>query len=185
MVSMLKDVINRGTGASVRSRYAFNMEAAGKTGTTQSMRDAWFAGFTPQLVAVVWTGFDDERIKFTSMEYGQGARAALPIWAGFMKRCYSDPTLKLQNRNFYIPETIIAVPMSAQTNTPSDMLNSDAYMEYFTPKGFEYYQAHPVQPNNGTIPPAEGDSTAAGSGNGEPQMQNALPAQQPKEETVF
>ena len=70
MVSMLKDVINKGTGIAVRSRYGFENEAAGKTGTTQSMRDAWFAGFTPQLVAVVWTGFDDERIKFTSMEYG-------------------------------------------------------------------------------------------------------------------
>jgi len=187
MVSMLKDVINRGTGTAVRSRYAFNMEAAGKTGTTQSMRDAWFAGFTPQLVAVVWTGFDDERIKFTSMEYGQGARAALPIWAGFMKRCYSDPTLKLQNRNFHIPETIIAVPISAQTNTPSDMLNSDAYIEYFTPKGFEYYQAHPIQSNNEEAPasPAEGDSTNTGNGNGAPDMQNSLQAQPPKEENVF
>ena len=185
MISMLKDVVNKGTGAAVRSRYAFNMEAAGKTGTTQSMRDAWFAGFTPQLVAVVWTGFDDERIKFTSMEYGQGARAALPIWAGFMKRCYSDPSLKLQNRNFSIPETIIAVPISAQSNRPSDMLNSDAYVEYFTPKGFQYYQAHPVQQNNGTASPAEGDSTAARSGNGNPEMQTAFPAQQPKEEKVF
>jgi len=142
MVSMLKDVINKGTGAAVRARYGFNVEAGGKTGTTQSMRDAWFAGFTPQLVAVVWTGFDDERIKFTSMEYGQGARAALPIWAGFMKRCYSDRTLQLENRYFHIPETVIAVPMSGETNTPSDLLGSDVYIEYYTPKGFQYYQNH-------------------------------------------
>ncbi len=185
MVSMLKDVINKGTGSSVHSRYAFNMESAGKTGTTQSMRDAWFAGFTPQLVAVVWTGFDDERIKFTSMEYGQGARASLPIWAGFMKRCYSDPTLKLQNKNFPIPETIIAVPISAQTNTPTDMLNSNAYIEYFTPKGFQYYQAHPVQSNSGAASPTEADSTTTGISNGSPDTQNSLPEQKPKEETLF
>ncbi len=185
MVSMLKDVINKGTGSAVRSRYAFNVEAAGKTGTTQSMRDAWFAGFTPQLVAVVWTGFDDERIKFTSMEYGQGARASLPIWAGFMKRCYSDPTLKLDNRNFHIPATVIAVPMSGQTNTPSDSLSNDSYMEYFTPKGFQYYQSHPVHPTEKTTVPAEGDSTNTGTRNGEAIPSNKLPAQNPKEEKVF
>jgi penicillin-binding protein 1A len=182
MISMLKDVINRGTGAAVRSRYAFNIEAAGKTGTTQSMRDAWFAGFTPQLVAVVWTGFDDERIKFTSMEYGQGARAALPIWAGFMKRCYSDLSLKLVNRSFHIPETIIAVPISPQTNTPSDLLGSNVYMEYYTPKGFQYYQSHPVQSNNRTVPPEEGDGASSGSSNGSAPLQIPSPV---KEETVF
>jgi len=182
MVSMLRDVINRGTGAAVRSRYGFNIEAAGKTGTTQSMRDAWFAGFTPQLVAVVWTGFDDERIKFTSMEYGQGARAALPIWAGFMKRCYSDPSLQLDNRSFHIPETIIAVPISPQTNTPSDLLGSNVYMEYYTPKGFQYYQSHPVQPNNGSSPSAEGENSDSGNHDGSPHLQMPFPA---KEESVF
>lgn len=156
MVSMMKDVINRGTGVAVRARYGFNVEAAGKTGTTQSLRDAWFAGFTPQLVAVVWAGFDDERIKFTSMEYGQGARAALPIWAGFMKRCYSDPTLKLGNKYFHIPETVIAVPMSTQSNAPSELLGSDVYIEYYTPKGFQYYQSHGAQrsPDVTAPPPA-------------------------------
>ncbi|TLU82109.1 MAG: PBP1A family penicillin-binding protein [Chlorobium sp.] len=160
MISMLKDVINRGTGAAVRATYAFNNEAAGKTGTTQSMRDAWFAGFTPQLVAVVWTGFDDERVKFTSMEYGQGARAALPIWALFMKRCYSDASLKLQNRYFHIPETVVAVPISGQTNAPSELLGSNVYVEYFTPKGFEYYKSHAASSSG-----AASDSTGHGGGN--------------------
>ncbi|EAT59250.1 penicillin-binding protein 1A [Chlorobium ferrooxidans] len=174
MVSMLKDVINKGTGVAVRARYGFEAEAAGKTGTTQSMRDAWFAGFTPQLVAVVWTGFDDERIKFTSMEYGQGARAALPVWAGFMKRCYSDPSLKLENRYFHIPETVIAVPISNQTNTPSELLGSDVYIEYYTPKGFKYYQSHPVQHSS---PPAVAPAESAGAQEG---AGNALPPPAPK-----
>ena len=179
MVSMLKDVINKGTGAAVRGRYGFNIEAAGKTGTTQSMRDAWFAGFTPQLVAVVWTGFDDERIKFTSMEYGQGARAALPVWAGFMKRCYSDPSLKLENKYFHIPETVIAVPMSGQTNTPTDLLGSDVYIEYYTPKGFQYYQSHPVQPIDGTGTTSVRDSSSAMNGNGVSKPPTPAPAQVP------
>ena len=141
MVSMLKGVVDRGTAIALRARYGFDIEAAGKTGTTQSMRDAWFAGFTPQIAAVVWTGFDDERIHFTSMEYGQGARAALPIWALFMKKCYADPALRLENRYFPMPENIVAVPISGSTGNPSDIFNSNAYVEYYTPKGFARVQA--------------------------------------------
>ncbi len=188
MVSMLKDVINKGTAVAVRARFGFNIEAAGKTGTTQSMRDAWFAGFTPQLVAVVWTGFDDERIKFTSMEYGQGARAALPVWAGFMKRCYSDPSLKLENRYFHIPETVIAVPMSGQTNTPSDLLGSDVYIEYYTPKGFKYYQSHAmpspdVMPAPAAAPAPSSPVPASGIGTAKPQ--SPVPAAKPKQVKSF
>jgi penicillin-binding protein 1A len=186
MVSMLKDVINKGTGVAIRARYGFEAEAAGKTGTTQSMRDAWFAGFTPQLVAVVWTGFDDERIKFTSMEYGQGARAALPIWAKFMKRCYSDPSLKLENRYFHIPETVIAVPISNQTNTPSELLGNDVYIEYYTPKGFKYYQSRPGQQtgNNGSAP-ADGNGGYDGNSNDPLNPNNPEPASRTKQEGDF
>ena len=185
MVSMLKDVITRGTGAAVRARYGFEIEAAGKTGTTQSMRDAWFAGFTPQLVAVVWTGFDDERIKFTSMEYGQGARAALPIWARFMKHCYSDRSLKLENRYFHIPETVIAVPISGQNNTPSDLLGNNVYVEYYTPKGFKFYQSRPRQSPAGTTNTPEGNSGAPGNDNGVLPPQNLVPAVRPKPEELY
>ncbi len=185
MVSMLKDVITKGTGAAVRARYGFDIEAAGKTGTTQSMRDAWFAGFTPQLAAVVWTGFDDERIKFTSMEYGQGARAALPIWARFMKHCYSDRSLKLENRYFHIPETVIAVPISGQNNTPSDLLGNNVYVEYYTPKGFKFYQSRPRQSPAGTTNPPEGNSGAPGNDNGVLPPQNLVPAVRPKPEELY
>jgi len=185
MVSMLKDVISKGTANAVRSRYGFNVEAAGKTGTTQSMRDAWFAGFTPQLVAVVWTGFDDERVKFTSMEYGQGARAALPIWANFMKRCYSDRSLRLENRYFHIPETVIAIPMSGPTNTPSELLGNDVYIEYFTPKGFKFFQTHPTQPSDGNTIPSEGNNGAQGNDNGVLTPQNTVPGTRQKQEGGF
>src|SRR5688572_9079860 len=75
MTSFLKDVINRGTAARVRAR-GFKGNVAGKTGTS---RDGWFAGYTPNLVCVVWVGFDDgSQLGLT------GANSALPIWADFM-----------------------------------------------------------------------------------------------------
>ena len=96
MADMMQDVVNYGTGAGVR-RY-FHRPAAGKTGTTQDFADAWFVGFTPQLVGGVWVGFDDHRIKFTNW-YGQGAKAALPIWAKFMEKAYKELDLPLKYFN--------------------------------------------------------------------------------------
>jgi len=87
MASMMQEVVNSGTGMGVR-RY-FQYPAAGKTGTTQNYSDAWFVGYTPELVAGVWVGFDDHRVKFTDW-YGQGAKAALPIWAMFMQEAYKQ-----------------------------------------------------------------------------------------------
>lgn len=92
MTDMMQDVVNYGTGAGVR-RY-FQYPAAGKTGTTQKFSDAWFIGYTPKLVAGVWVGFDDHRVKFTNW-YGQGAKAALPIWAMFMQGAYKELNLKV------------------------------------------------------------------------------------------
>lgn len=75
MTSFMKDVVNRGTAAPVRAR-GFKYNVAGKTGTS---RDGWFAGYTPDLVCVVWVGFDDgSQLGLT------GANSALPIWADFM-----------------------------------------------------------------------------------------------------
>ena len=93
MTSMMESVIDYGTGARVRQY--FHRPAAGKTGTTQEYSDAWFVGFTPQLVAGVWVGFDDHRVKFTS-SYGQGAHAALPIWAMFMENTYKKVDMPLE-----------------------------------------------------------------------------------------
>ena len=87
MESMMMDVVNYGTGAGVRRCYQY--PAAGKTGTTQNFSDAWFIGYTPEFVGGCWVGFDDHRVKFTDW-YGQGARAALPIWAMFMEGAYKE-----------------------------------------------------------------------------------------------
>jgi penicillin-binding protein 1B len=77
MAKMLEEVTRSGTGAGIRAR-GFTLPAAGKTGTDH---DGWFAGFTSRLLCVVWVGFDDYRELHL-----EGAKSALPIWAGFMKR---------------------------------------------------------------------------------------------------
>ena len=82
MVSMLEDVIARGTGASARS-YGVTGPVGGKTGSTNDYRDAWFVGFNSSVVVGVWTGFDQPQ---TIRDGGTGARIALPIWADFMRR---------------------------------------------------------------------------------------------------
>ena len=86
MVSMLRDVVDRGTGAAAR-RYGVRGAVGGKTGSTNDYRDAWFVGFSSSVVAGVWAGFDQPaRIR----EGGSGASVALPIWADFMRRVARD-----------------------------------------------------------------------------------------------
>ncbi len=100
VTSMLQTAIDRGTGQAARGRFNFQRPAAGKTGTTQEFADAWYVGYTPQIAAGVWVGFDDQRVSFTG-DYGQGARAALPIWAIFMHDVYEQ--LKLPLVDFTVP----------------------------------------------------------------------------------
>src|SRR5437899_12992318 len=80
MTAMLEEVIQFGTGVQAKK---LGRPAAGKTGTTQDYTDAWFVGYTPQLTAGVWVGFDDKQISLGKRE--TGARAALPIWLEFMQ----------------------------------------------------------------------------------------------------
>lgn len=91
---MMESVLNEGTGAAARG-LGFSAEAAGKSGTTNDTRDAWFAGFTPDIVTIVWVGYDDN-----SPVTLAGSRAALPIWTEFMKSAVAG----LGNRGFLPPE---------------------------------------------------------------------------------
>jgi penicillin-binding protein 1B len=112
VTTLLEDVIDHGTGASVRAR-GFLGPAAGKTGTS---RDGWFAGYTSNLLCVVWVGFDDYR------ELGlSGAVAAAPIWTEFMKRATSMPAYKDLN-DFVAPPGVSIVeidPTTLQLATPA------------------------------------------------------------------
>lgn len=100
LTNMLQTAMNNGTGIAARSYISF--PAAGKTGTTDNYRDAWYLGYTPRLAAGVWVGFDDERI-FYNANNGQGAHAALPIWAMFMRDSYAK--CGIPQDDFQYPES--------------------------------------------------------------------------------
>ena len=104
VTNMLEDVIHRGTGAGVRRR-GLQVPAAGKTGTSH---DGWFAGYTSNLLTVVWVGFDDNRQLGLS-----GAYSAGPIWGEFMTRAVSLPGFS-DARSFERPEGVVEVSLDAQ-----------------------------------------------------------------------
>src|SRR5690606_12748775 len=97
MVRMMQGVVDYGTAKRLRYRYNLSGEMAGKTGTTNKQADAWYIGYTPQLLAGAWVGCDDRFLRFRSEALGQGAAAALPIWAYFMQKVYADKTLDLDS----------------------------------------------------------------------------------------
>ncbi len=109
LVSMLEEVLRTGTAASVRGR-GFTAPAAGKTGTSH---DGWFAGFTSNLLCIVWVGFDDNRELNI-----EGAHSALPIWTEFMKRAvqlrrYSD------TKPFEAPDGVVTVTVDPESGMPA------------------------------------------------------------------
>jgi penicillin-binding protein 1B len=113
VTNLLEEVLRSGTGAGVRARYNLNFPAAGKTGTSH---DGWFAGFTSELLCVVWVGFDDNRQ--LDIPGGNGPRAAAPIWAEFMKaasqyREYRD------TRAFAAPDGIVSIEIDPQSGMPA------------------------------------------------------------------
>jgi penicillin-binding protein 1B len=108
--NMLQNVINAGTGYEVRRR-GFTAPAAGKTGTSH---DAWFAGYTSNLLCIVWVGNDD----YTDIKI-EGAHAAAPIWAEFMKKAVLLPQYS-DTHDFNVPEGVQMVSIDKATNLPVD-----------------------------------------------------------------
>lgn len=100
---MMKGVINKGTGARLRSRYGLQMPLAGKTGTTQANADAWFMCYNPDIVVGAWIGFEQPSVHFASNSSGAGATAALPIVGGFMRKSFNDRSLQLKKDDFSLP----------------------------------------------------------------------------------
>ena len=93
MLVMLQAVVDGGTAGRLRYKFHLDGEIGGKTGTTNRNSDAWFMGFTPQLVSGCWVGGEDRDIHFDTMTMGQGATMALPIWAYYMIKVYRDKSL--------------------------------------------------------------------------------------------
>jgi 1A family penicillin-binding protein len=122
MVSMLQDVVDRGTGAAAR-RYGVRGSVAGKTGTTNDYHDAWFVGFSSSVVAGVWVGFDQpQKIR----DGASGSRMALPIWADFMRRT----SRRLPATTFDVPSTLRDEELCSESYLrPVD--GCPTYVEYF------------------------------------------------------
>jgi penicillin-binding protein 1B len=129
VTSMMRSVVNEGTGAGIRSA-GFTFDAAGKTGTTNDLRDAWFAGFTPSLLTVVWVGFDDNRPVGLS-----GSQAALPIWTNFMAAALAGGA----NQSFEEPEGLVTVAIDPETGRLASPACPRSLSETFIP-GTEPHQ---------------------------------------------
>jgi penicillin-binding protein 1B len=121
MVNMLEEVLRSGTAAAVRAR-GFTVPAAGKTGTS---RDGWFAGFTSELLCVVWVGFDDNRE--LNLE---GAHSAAPIWGEFMKRALQYRQYR-NAKPFEAPEGILSIQIDPQSGMPATPFCPETKNEVF------------------------------------------------------
>ena len=122
MDSMLKDVVLRGTGA--KARILKRSDIAGKTGTTNGPRDAWFSGYNPDLVTTVWLGFDDNKLLGRN-EFG--GSAALPIWIDFMGHALKGKKEKYPQQ----PEGVVAVKIDPKTGLRSNAHDPSAIFEWF------------------------------------------------------
>jgi penicillin-binding protein 1A len=131
MTSMLEGVVNGGTGSRVRDY--FQLPAAGKTGTTTGFADAWFVGYTPQISAAVWMGFDEPSVHFTTWD-GQGGRAAAPVWGRFMRYVYDDPSIAMPLEDFERPANVYADSICTLTKKLATPYCPDRTREYFTDK---------------------------------------------------
>jgi membrane carboxypeptidase/penicillin-binding protein len=105
VTNMMRSVISEGTGAGARAA-GFTPDAAGKSGTTNDLRDAWFVGFTPELLTVVWVGLDDNQPLGLS-----GTQAALPIWTTFMMRALAGH----ESQPFETPDGLTFVDIDRDT----------------------------------------------------------------------
>ena len=106
MTSMLASVVEKGTAFRLKYTYGCAGNIAGKTGTTQEHRDAWFIGYTPTILAGVWAGADQPEIHFNDMELGEGARLAMPIWAKFYQKMQASHPYKSKTPTAFPDNTL-------------------------------------------------------------------------------
>jgi penicillin-binding protein 1B len=195
VTSMMQDVIDHGTGATVRAR-GFTAPAAGKTGTS---RDGWFAGYTSNLLAIVWVGFDDNRDLGLS-----GANAPAPIWAEFMNRAIELPAYR-DVHGFEMPEGVTRLtidPETLQLATPEcPITREEVYIHGTEPTEFcalhgghmasdappaswlsRVFGGDKSKTTEPAQPPAPGTSAAGNASKTPGATQPSADAQQPEEE---
>ena len=121
MTSLLESVVKNGTGRKARE---LNRPAAGKTGTTNNLNDAWFMGYTPEYITGVWVGFDEEG---TLGKGETGGAAACPIWVGYMKRALANKPVQV----FPVPEGIVYAKIDAATGRLAGPATQNVLLECF------------------------------------------------------
>ncbi len=126
ITKMLEGVVQYGTARRLKS-YGITFPCAGKTGTTSDYRDAWFAGYTSDVLVIVWVGFDNNKNTHLS-----GSRGALPIWANFMNRIKK----RLNPRPFVMPPGVVKIRVRVNVDWPPPWQRPTSYDEYFL-KGTE------------------------------------------------
>ena len=123
VTNLMESVVRNGTGWRAK---ALGRPVAGKTGTTNDLKDAWFGGFVPQLVAVSWVGYDQAR----PLGKGEtGSRAAAPAWVDFMKQAVKG----MKPRNFTVPDDIVFRPIDPKTGLLTTEDDPNAHIEVFAP----------------------------------------------------
>jgi penicillin-binding protein 1A len=164
---VMRGVVDRGTGAGIRSTYGIQADVAGKTGTTQDNTDGWFILMHPQLVAGAWVGFNDNRVRLQGDYWGQGAHSALPIVGDFFQQSLRAKLLDQRVRftgnvgtvgpvGGSVPELQPVQPPEAETVTGPEQAPQE---ELMVPNGTGVAplpaipQAFPAAPQNERPPP--------------------------------
>jgi penicillin-binding protein 1A len=129
MCQLLEGVCTRGTGQRLYGKYKVEGWVGGKTGTTQSNSDGWFMGVTEDLVCATWVGCDSRKVRFRSTNLGQGANAALPIFAYFIKSAKADPKLDIKLQPIPKPEKELSIEYNC-----GEYIESGPVEEFGTPK---------------------------------------------------
>lgn len=182
IINMMKGVVDYGTAKNLKLSFDVSGDIAGKTGTTNENTDAWFMGYTPQLLAGSWVGCDDQFLHFNKSDYnGQGARAAMPIWAYFYEKVSHDPNIIGID-----PNTEFAKPEIAKENVGYDAImgiipSSGAVLEDAGNGTSEQYApTAPIKPNEDI--PAESNFDIKANNDNLPATDNpyAEPAKTPK-----
>ena len=152
MNSMMRDVITRGTAR--RARSLGRKDLAGKTGTTNDQRDAWFNGFNRSHVAIVWVGFDSSK----PLGKGEvGGRAALPAWIDYMQEALQG----VKEAPLIMPPGMVTVRIDPKTGKRASVNQGDAIFEVFRSENAPTESAEPQSVDNGT-PRSSANSSTAG-----------------------
>jgi len=137
MINLLQGVVQAGTSMRLRFKYNILGEVAAKTGTTQNQSDGWYMGITPYLTTGIWVGGEDRSVHFNSLQWGQGANMALPIWAIYMNKVYSNKSLGYsQDDKFEKPPKSVIIDLNCTWGKDEELPGND----YEIIEGFELYK---------------------------------------------